>query len=33
MVYNPGAQSVWLAVNADTYVEVKGGATVDLKDI
>jgi len=32
LVYNPGAQSVWLAVNGDTYVEVKGGTTVDLNN-
>lgn len=30
-VYNPSAQSVWLSVNGNTYVEVKGGTTVDLK--
>lgn len=30
LVYNPGAQSVWLAVDGDTCVEVKGGTTVDL---
>jgi hypothetical protein len=33
MVYNPGAKSVWLAVNGDTYVEVQGGATVDLNTV
>jgi hypothetical protein len=32
-VYNPGAQSVWLAVNGDKYVEVKGGTTVDLNTV
>ena len=31
-VYNPSAQSVWLAVNNNTYVEVKGGAYVDLNE-
>lgn len=30
LVYNPSAQSVWLAVNDNTYVEVNGGTTVDL---
>lgn len=30
LVYNPSAQSVWLAVNDDIYVEIKGGTTVDL---
>ena len=29
-VCNPGAQSVWLQVDDGKYVEVKGGATVDL---
>lgn len=32
LVYNPSAQSVWLAVNDNTYVEVKGGTTVDLNN-
>lgn len=31
-VYNPSAQSVWLAVNDKKYVEVKGGAYVNLND-
>lgn len=31
-VYNPNAQSVWLAVNDNTFVEVKGGTYVDLND-
>ena len=31
-VYNPSAQSVWLAVNDSKYVEVKGGAFVNLND-
>jgi hypothetical protein len=33
MVYNPGAKSVWLAVDGDKYVEVQGGATVDLNTV
>lgn len=31
-VYNPSAQSVWLQVDDKRYVEVKGGAFVDLKE-
>ena len=31
-VYNPSAQSVWLAVDDKKYVEVKGGAYVNLND-
>ncbi len=30
MVYNPSAASVWLSVEDEKYVEVKGGALVDL---
>ncbi len=30
LVYNPSASSVWLAVDNDIYVEVKGGTTLDL---
>ena len=29
-VYNPCAQSLWLAVEDDEIVEVKGGETVKL---
>ncbi len=29
-VWNPSARSVWLQVNDDRYVEVKGGCMVDL---
>ena len=32
-VYNPSAQSVWLAVNDDQYAEIKGGTFVDLNTI
>ena len=32
MVYNPSAISVWLHCDDKKYVEVKGGATVDLND-
>lgn len=31
-VYNPGACSVWLQVDDSAYVEVPGGAFVDLKE-
>ncbi len=30
-VYNPSVMSVWLALNNDTIVEVKGGETKDLR--
>ena len=30
-VYNPNAMSIWLQINNETVVEVKGGALVDLK--
>ena len=29
-VYNPSAMSVWICVNNDNYIEVKGGTQVDL---
>lgn len=32
MVYNPSAVSVWLQCDDQKYVEVKGGATADLRD-
>ncbi|MCI8798587.1 polysaccharide deacetylase family protein [Acetatifactor muris] len=32
MVYNPGAGSVWLKVNDEKIVEVKGGTAVSLND-
>lgn len=32
MVYNPGAGSVWLKVNDEKTVEVKGGTAVSLND-
>ena len=32
MVYNPSAASVWLNVDDGKYVEVRGGATVNLND-
>ena len=28
--YNPSAMSVWICVNKDNYIEVKGGTQVDL---
>ncbi len=32
-VYNPNAQSVWLQLNGDKCVEIKGGAFVDLNTL
>lgn len=31
-VYNPNACSVWLQLNGEIYVEIPGGASVDLRD-
>lgn len=33
MVYNPGVQSIWLQLNSDKCVEIKGGCLTDLNTL